>query len=59
MRKNQHLHIPIGCLHAFRKLTNNPLPETDCHHDIRREIVVEEKLVEKGSPTCVSIAFDW
>ena len=58
MSEDQHLHIPQGCLHAFRKLTIDPLPETDCHHDIRAKIVEEKGLAQTGSPHCVSIARD-
>ena len=59
MSGDQHLHIPQGCLHAFRKMTTDPLPQHDCHYNIRATLVEQNGLAEKGSPLCVSIAFDW
>jgi hypothetical protein len=51
------MHISKGRLHAFRKLSNDKLPDTDCHADLRRELV--EKEILKEEPLCISIAWDW
>ena len=59
MGEDQHLHIPQGCLHAFRKMTIDELHESDCHYGIRKKLVEDKGLMKTGSPHCVSIAFDW
>lgn len=51
------MHINKGRLHAFRKLAPSSLLKTDCHYDLRNEI-----LQSKEHPTedmCFSIAWDW
>lgn len=54
----QVLHINKGRLHAFRKLAFYPLPESDCHWDLRNQ-VLEEKGGSHESSTCLSVAWDW
>uniref|UniRef100_A0A7S2YQT9 JmjC domain-containing protein n=1 Tax=Entomoneis paludosa TaxID=265537 RepID=A0A7S2YQT9_9STRA len=53
----QHVHINKGRLHAFRKMTTESLPENDCHHTLRKELVAE--LGIRQAPVCISIAWDW
>ena len=50
-----------GRLHAFRKMTFDELPNTDCHAAQRSELVAmleEEKKIDRA-PLCISIAYDW
>ena len=51
------VHINKGRLHAFRKLAPTSLPETDCHHDLRHEIL--QKKADLSEDICFSIAWDW
>jgi len=55
--EGQHVHIPSGCLHIFRKLRIEPLPEEDCHCELRAALVQEKEL--NYNPYCMSIALDW
>ena len=56
LKPGQTVHINKGRLHAFRKLSSTSLHETDCHHDLRRDIV--QSLGNKDH-LCISIAWDW
>ena len=53
----QALHIPKGCMHAFRKLSSHPLPITDCHAKLRKQYV--DKLSTDRENICISFAWDW
>jgi hypothetical protein len=56
----EHLHINKERLHAFRKMTYHPLPDTDCHCILRAQKVAELKALNlKAPPLCISIAYDW
>jgi len=57
LSKGEHLHIPKGALHAFRKLSLDPLPADDCHAQLRKDLIEEQQLTV--APNCVSIAHDW
>lgn len=64
LKEGQHVHINKGRLHAFRKLSNEPLPPTDCHAELRANLVkpgTSEKVVGPGKPEilCISVAWDW
>lgn len=50
------VHINKGRLHAFRKLSPVELPQTDCHHDLRKDIM---PTLDPSKLLCVSIAWDW
>ena len=52
------MHINKGRLHAFRKLAPFELLETDCHYDLRREIL-EQKHNPQLEDICFSVAWDW
>ena len=48
-------------LHAFRKMTFDELPNTDCHAAQRSELAAmlkEEKKFDHA-PLCISIADNW
>ena len=51
------LHIGKGCLHCFRKLTLDVLPDTDVHESLRKTLV--KGLSNTRLDFCVSIAWDW
>ena len=51
------IHINKGRLHAFRKMSTNQLPSTDCHAELRSDLIVRNGL--SGEHTCVSVAWDW
>jgi hypothetical protein len=51
------LHINKGRLHAFRKLAAQQLPQEDCHHKLRTNLLAEVNF--KVQPTAISIAWDW
>ena len=56
------LHIGRGRYHAFRKMTDNTLPESDCHHNLRQRKLNElRQLHGHNMPidVCFSIAWDW
>ena len=56
----EHLHINKGRLHAFRKMTFEQLPESDCHCLLRQQKIAE--LQAQGltkAPICISVAYDW
>lgn len=62
LKPNQTLHIGMGRSHAFRKLTLDPLPDEDCHKELREVVVRELKLSQPDiqvAPICYSIAYDW
>ena len=59
LKEGQHIHINKGRLHAFRKLTPETLPTTDCHFELRDALIKENGLSRKAPPKCVSIAWDW
>jgi len=54
----QMIHINKGRLHAFRKLSPFALPSSDCHAELRTEVLQKggNPLVEQ---TCMSVAWDW
>ena len=56
LKPGQMVHINKGRLHAFRKLSPVELPETDCHHDLRKDIL---PTLDHSKLLCVSIAWDW
>ena len=61
LKLGQHVLINKGRLHAFRKMTFDELPNTDCHAAQRSELVAmlkEEKKLDRA-PLCISIAYDW
>ena len=58
------VHINKGRLHAFRKVTNEPLPPNDCHAKLRSELLIpgtNETVIGPGKPEilCISVAWDW
>jgi hypothetical protein len=56
----EHLHINKGRLHAFRKMTFQQLPESDCRCILRQQKIAElqaQGLTE--APICISVAYDW
>jgi hypothetical protein len=56
LKPGQLVHINKGRLHAFRKLSQSPLHELDCHHNLRQELLP----MTKGKDlTCLSVAWDW
>ena len=55
LKPGQHVLINKGQLHAFRKMTFDELPNTDCHAEQRSELVA----MLNRAPLCISIAFDW
>ena len=57
LKPGQHVHINKGRLHAFRKLTEKALPESDCHFELRQELLEKERF--EKAPLCISIAWDW
>ena len=62
LQPNQTLHIGKGRSHAFRKTTLDPLPEDDCHHLLRDNLVRVLKQADPNiqvAPLCYSIAYDW
>jgi hypothetical protein len=64
LKEGQHVHINKGRLHAFRKVSNQPLPASDCHAKLRASLVkpgTSEKVVGPGKPEvlCISVAWDW
>jgi hypothetical protein len=60
LKPGQHLLINKGRLHAFRKMTFDELPETDCHSRLRKHMVSELKSQRiYRPPLCISVAFDW
>ena len=60
LKLGQHVLINKGRLHAFRKVTFDELPNTDCHAAQRDELVamLKEKEIDRA-PLCLSIAYDW
>ena len=53
--------INKGRLHAFRQMTFDELPKTDCHAAQRSELVAmlkDEKKLDRA-PLCISTAYDW
>jgi hypothetical protein len=64
LRAGQCVHINKGRLHAFRKVTNEPLPADDCHAKLRANLMIpgtNEPVIGPGKPEvlCVSVAWDW
>lgn len=64
LQEGQCVHINKGRIHAFRKMTNEPLSPDDCHAKLRAELVhpgTTEKVVAPGKPEilCISVAWDW
>lgn len=57
LKPGQLIHIGKGRLHAFRKMSNKPLPENDCHCTLRQQIINNE--TSGKEELCVSIAWDW
>jgi hypothetical protein len=60
LKPGQLVHINKGRLHAFRKMTMDALPDSDCHAVQRLEVINDLKKNNTTSlPCCVSIAWDW
>ena len=57
--EGSHIHIPKGCLHIFRKMRVDSLPEDDCHCTLRADLMRKMDLKLTANPICFSIAFDW
>ena len=57
LKAGQALHIPKGCIHAFRKLSRCELDDSDCHAELRRDYI--RNLPENEEEVCISIAWDW
>lgn len=57
LKEGQHVLINKGRLHAFRKMTLDPLPEKDCHARLRLSLIQEMNITR--APLCISVAFDW
>jgi hypothetical protein len=57
--EGSHIHIPKGCLHIFRKMRVDSLPEDDCHCTLRADLIQKRDLKVTANPICLSIAFDW
>jgi hypothetical protein len=57
LQAGQFVHINKGRLHAFRKMTTEPLPQSDAHAKLRVEVVTKDKL--QPGLVCISIAHDW
>ena len=61
LKPGQHVMINKWRLNAFRKMTFDELPNTDCHAAQRSELVAmlkDEKKFDRA-PLCISIAYDW
>ena len=60
LKPGLHVLINKGRLHAFRKMTFDELPKTDCHAAQRSELVamLKEKEIDHA-PLRISIAHDW
>ena len=39
VKPGQLIHINKGRLHAFRKMSISPLPDDDCHKDLREALI--------------------
>jgi hypothetical protein len=60
VRPEELLHIPKGCLHAFRKMDNSVLPEDDCHYMLRKNVIKGVLgTINKFPSVFLSIAWDW
>ncbi|KAL9178436.1 hypothetical protein ACHAXT_003766 [Thalassiosira profunda] len=57
LKAGQMVHINKGRLHAFNKLAPVPLPRTNCHADLRQEILRTKE--DKTEDLCFSVAWDW
>ncbi|KAL7537548.1 hypothetical protein ACHAXR_007900, partial [Thalassiosira sp. AJA248-18] len=57
LKPGQVVHINKGRLHAFRKLAPLALTETDCHSDLRNEVLEQKEL--PAEDICFSVAWDW
>ena len=57
LKAGQMVHINKGRLHAFNKLAPVPLPRTNCHADLRQEILRTKD--DKTEDLCFSVAWDW
>lgn len=57
LKPGQWVHINKGRMHAFRKLATSELPQSDCHHILRNQIIRDKEL--EGVDVCISIAWDW
>ena len=57
LKPGQLVHINKGRLHAFRKMSNHELPPSDCHSDLRKELVLANNLTKEE--LCISVAWDW
>ena len=53
IKPGQHVLINKGQLHAFRKMTFDELPNTDCHAAQRSELVamLKEKEIDRAPTT--------
>ena len=51
------MHINKGRLHAFRKMSEDCLPTSDCHSTLRKELIEKEGFVPPN--LCMSVAWDW
>ena len=60
LKPGQTLHIGKGCLHAFRKLSSDPLDENDCHYELRNAYIASHSSPNDiNSEVCISFAWDW
>jgi hypothetical protein len=58
LQPGQLLHINKGRFHAFRKLSDSKLPESDYHHNLRNTLLSSIG-TPKPSFICISLAWDW
>jgi len=57
LKAGQVLHVNKGRMHAFRKLAPSKLCKTDCHFDLRNDVLKAK--VQPTKDICFSIAWDW
>lgn len=53
------MHINKGRLHAFRKLSPDPLPKNDAHAVLRQKVLDEVGTDDPSKFVCKSVAWDW
>jgi hypothetical protein len=53
------VHINKGRLHAFRKMSHEMLPKSDCHFGLRTKKLRALQGKESHDLVCVSVAWDW
>jgi hypothetical protein len=57
LQPRDYLHINKGRIHAFRKLGNTKLPDSDCHAQ-QRNLHFDQKGIG-AERMCISLAWDW